>query len=95
VERVLEGIAAARPSPRAIHHHRHLVAALGGLGLALERAREDLHLHGVDRARVDPVLEPLKNAYRNLTWAARALPGFELLSFDQACCAPQQPAKTH
>jgi hypothetical protein len=72
-----------------------LVAAAGGLGLALRRAQEDLHLHGIDRARVDPVLEPLKTAYRNLRWAAQALPGFELLSFDQACCAPQQPAKMH
>jgi len=41
------------------------------------------------------VLEPLKSAYSNLAWAAQALPGFELLSFDQACCAPQQPKKPH
>jgi hypothetical protein len=95
LERVSEGIGAVQPSARAIHHHRHLVAAVGGLGLALKRAQEDLHLHGIDRARVDPVLEPLKTAYRNLAWAAQALPGFELLSFDQACCAPQQPAKPH
>jgi len=95
LERVSDGIGSAHPSPRAIHHHRHLVAAVSGLGLALKRAQEDLHLHGIDRARVDPVLEPLKTAYRNLAWAAKALPGFELLSFDQACCAPQQPAKPH
>jgi hypothetical protein len=95
LERVAEGIGAAHPSVRAVHHHRHLVAAVGGLSLALRRAREDLHLHGIDRSRVDPVLDPLKTAYRNLAWAAQALPGFELLSFDQACCAPQQPTKTH
>jgi len=95
LERVSGGIAAAQPSGRALHHHRHLNAAVGGLGLALKRAQEDLHLHGIDRARVDPVLEPLQTAYRNLAWAAQALPGFELISFDQACCAPQQPAKTH
>jgi hypothetical protein len=95
LERVSEGIGTAHPSARAIHHHRHLVAAVGGLGLALKRAQEDLHLHGIDRARVDPVLEPLKTAYSNLRWAAQALPGFELLSFDQACCAPQQPTKPH
>ena len=93
MQRVSEGIGAARPTGRALHHHRHLVTAVGGLCLALERAREDLHLHGVDRARVDPVLEPLRAAYRDLGWAAQALPGFELLSFDQACCAPQQPAR--
>jgi hypothetical protein len=95
LERVSDGIGAVRPSIRAVHHHRHLIAAVGGLGLALKRAQEDMHLHGIDRARVDPVLEPLKTAYRNLAWAAEALPGFELLSFDQACCAPQQPSKTH
>src|SRR5579871_2732622 len=94
-ERVSEAIAAVHPTARALHHHRHLVAAVDGLGLALKRAEEDLHLHGVDRARVDPVLEPLKIAYRNLAWATRTLPGFELLSFDQACCAPQQPSKPH
>jgi hypothetical protein len=92
LERVSDGIGAAHPSARALHHHRHLVAAVGALGLALKRAQEDLHLHGIDRARVDPVLEPLKTAYRNLAWAAQALPGFALLSFDQACCAPQQSA---
>ena len=31
-----------------------------GCGLALKRAQEDLHLHGIDRERVDPVLEPLQ-----------------------------------
>jgi hypothetical protein len=95
LERVSDGIAAAHPSRRALHHHRHLVAALGGLGLAMKQAQEDLHLHGLDRARVDPVLRSLQNAYQNLAWAAQALPGYELISFDQACCAPQQPGKTH
>lgn len=95
LERVSDGIGAVRPSARAVHHHRHLIAAVGALGLALKRAQEDLHLHGLDRARVDPVLEPLQTAYRNLAWAAAALPGFELLSFDQACCAPQQSPITH
>jgi hypothetical protein len=94
LERVSDGIRAAHPSARASHHHRHLVAAVGALGMALRSAQEDLHLHGIDRMRVDPVLVPLQAAYRNLAWAAQALPGFELISFDQACCAPQQPA-TH
>ena len=38
---------------------------------------------------------PLNAAYRHLSWAAKALPGFEVLSFDQACCAPQQPVTPH
>jgi hypothetical protein len=89
LDRACDGIRAAQASPRARHHHRHLIAAMGALTLALQRAQQDLHLHGIDRERVDPVLEPLQAAYRHLGWAARALPGFELLSFDQACCAPQ------
>ena len=38
---------------------------------------------------------PLNAAYRHLSWAGKALPGFEVLSFDQACCAPQQPVTPH
>ncbi len=94
-DRVCDGIRAARPSARARHHHRHLLAAVGALSLALQRAQEDLHLHGLERERVDPVLAPLRAAWRHLGWAAKALPGFELLSFDQACCAPRQTATPH
>ena len=95
LERICDGVAGAQPSARATHHHRHLVAAVGALGIALKRAQEDLHRQGTEREHIDPVLDPLKTAYRNLAWAAQALPGFELLSFDQACCAPQQPGKSH
>ena len=93
--RVGDGIRAARPSARAAHHDRHLAAAVAALGMALGRAEADLHLQSVDRERIDPVLEPLRTAYRNLAWAARALPGFELVSFSQACCAPQRPGQPH
>ncbi len=90
--RAADGIRSARPSARATHHHGHLLAAAEALDLALQRAKEDLHLHGAVRARIEPALEPLKAAYRHLAWAAEALPGFEIVSFDQACCAPRQPA---
>src|SRR5262249_35694701 len=68
LDRVADGVGAARPSARAAHHHRHLVAATGALGLALRRAAEELHPRCVDRECVDAVLEPLKAAYRNLAW---------------------------
>jgi hypothetical protein len=90
-----DGIRAARPSARAEHHHRHLVAALGAMNFALNRAQEDLHLSAMSRERVDAVLRPLQSAYRHLAWAAQALPGFELVSFNQACCAPRQEATRH
>ena len=93
--RVGDGIRAARPSGRATHHHRHLLAALDALGAALGRAGEDLHLHGMGRERVDAVLRPLQSAYGHLAWATRVLPGYELVSFSQACCAPRQAAARH
>jgi hypothetical protein len=87
-QRALDGIRAARPALRARHHHRHLLDAADCLGLAIAKAGESLHLAG-DRRRTEGVFVPLRTAYRNLHWAAQALPGFEILNFDQACCAPQ------
>jgi hypothetical protein len=93
--RASDGIRSARPGARAAHHHRHLLRAVEVLGFALARAKRDMHLHGVERQRIEPVLAPLQAAYRHLAWAAKALPGFEIVSFDQACCAPRQPASPH
>jgi len=93
--RAADGIRAARPSPRAVHHHRHLLGAIETLDIALQRAKADMHLHNLERERIEPVLAPLQAAYRHLAWAADALPGFEIVSFDQACCAPRQPALPH
>jgi hypothetical protein len=90
LDKARDGIRAARASRRAAHHHSHLVAATGALGLALRQAQEDMHLHGLERERIDPVLRQLQTAYQHLAWAAKALPGFELLRFDQACCAPRR-----
>jgi len=90
-----DGIRAAAPTARATHHHRHLLDAVEALRVALRRAQEDMHLHGMERERIEPVLAPLNAAYRHLSWAGKALPGFEVLSFDQACCAPQQPVTPH
>lgn len=95
LERAGGGIAGTRPGARTLHHHRHLLAAVDALRVALDRAGENLHLLSLDRLRVDQALEPLQTAYRNLAWAAQVLPGFELLNLDQACCAPQQPGKPH
>jgi hypothetical protein len=86
--RTLDGIRAARPSARARHHHRHLLDAAEHLGLAIATAGETLHI-AAGGQRLSGVYAPLQAAYRHLQWAAGALPGFEILSFDQACCAPQ------
>lgn len=86
--RSLEGIRSARWTRRSKHHHRHLLEAAENIGLAVARAGEGLHLVAAGQAN-EGILVPLKAAYRHLQWAAQALPGFEVLNFDQACCAPQ------
>jgi hypothetical protein len=86
--RASDGIRAARPTTRAQHHHEHLLEAADSLGLAIAKAGEGLHLAG-DRQRMEGMSAPLQAAYRSLNWAGQALPGFEILNFDQACCAPQ------
>lgn len=78
-----EGVRCARPSRSAAPHHRALVDATADLGAALAAARSGL--------RVDPVLIPLRSAYRHLQDAARELPGFEMVSFQHACCAATRP----
>jgi hypothetical protein len=88
--RALDGIYAMRPTTRAAHHHRHLLKAAEDLGLALARSADRLHLDSKDAGGKDGVFGPLEAAYRNLSWASRTLPGFEVVNFDQACCAPQQ-----
>ena len=40
---------------------------------------------------VDPVLIPLRAGYAALQEAANALPGFELISFERACCGIHLP----
>jgi hypothetical protein len=74
-----EGVQSARPSRRALPHHRALIDASADLGAALAEARKGL--------RIDPVLVPLRRAYGHLQRAARELPGFEIVSFQHACCA--------
>src|SRR5215472_10406512 len=78
-----EGVQCAQPTRRALSHHRALIDASADLGAALTEARKGL--------RVDPVLIPLRRAYRHLQDAARELPGFEMVSFQHACCAAARP----
>jgi hypothetical protein len=78
-----DGAKCARPGRRARLHHRLLLEASADLGAALGAARKGL--------RVDAVLIPLRRAYRHLWDAARELPGFEMVSFQHACCAAAGP----
>jgi hypothetical protein len=60
-------------------HHRELVEATA----ALEDAMTSASAWPID---VDAVMRPLRVAYAHLQHAASVLPGFRIVSFEQACC---------
>jgi hypothetical protein len=76
-------IRAGRPTRRALHPHHHLAACADRLGvlMASMSARQD-----TDTRRT---LSLLREATDHLNWAARALPGFEIVALREgcACCA--------
>jgi len=71
----------ARPTSRARKHHDHVAQAAAMIGEALDQT------HG--RFDVDRILIPLRAGYAELERAADALPGFEKVSYAQACCGAQ------
>jgi hypothetical protein len=66
----------ARPTKRARRHHDHLTRAAKLIGAALQQPPS-----GGD------ILIPLRAGYTELERAADALPGFEKVSYERACCA--------
>lgn len=75
-------------SARAKHHHRHLLSAAGQLAETLDRLRS----LPTGRASLDEPMRSLTSAWEELGAASRALPGFDLVDFSQACCAQHAPA---
>jgi len=68
----------ARPTERARKHHAHVAKAAAMIGAALKE---------IDGAfNVDRILIPLRSGYSELEQAADALPGFEKISYEHACC---------
>jgi hypothetical protein len=86
-QRAIEGIHTAQATVRASPHYHHLLRAAMNLGAALSSARAGLR-------DIDSVLVPLQLAYAELRLAAKTLPGFEMVSFEQGCCAMHTGAKT-
>ena len=80
---VILAVSASLP-PQATHYHRHILSANRLLTEALASAKRDLH-RADDRA-VDTILVSLRRAYRELQYAAFALPGFEIVALSQGCC---------
>jgi len=72
--------AAAGVTAHARPHYAHVAHAAGALEHALARA-------GAWPLAVDAVLLPLRDACDHLQQAASTLPGFAMVSFEQACCA--------
>jgi len=75
---------------RAEHHRAHLLRANRALATALAAARQ--HVGRNDPAAVDKIMAPLHVAYRELQWAAFALPGFEIVALSQGCCCAAHAA---
>ena len=79
----MERIRVATVPRAAAHHHHHLVKAGGLIGDALSSCRSARLL----ASDIDPALSSLKEGWEQLRWTAAALPGFEIVAFDRACCA--------
>jgi hypothetical protein len=79
--------AAALVTDRTREHHTHVVHAQSSIRRALACAEA----WPLD---VDAVMIPLRDAYDRLQRAASALPGFQMVSFDQACCSVRLKADT-
>jgi hypothetical protein len=77
-ENAADGLKSLRVPPQARTHHNHLVAAAAKLDEALRANGDTLRL--------------LEGAYAELRWASRTLPGFQMISFEQGCCAVENEA---
>jgi hypothetical protein len=73
-----DAVPRTRPTERALPHHTHLLRAAAAIGTALHEANRGLN--------VDRILIPLRAGYSELERAADALPGFEKVSYQRACC---------
>jgi hypothetical protein len=71
-----DGLKSARIPAQARAHHEHLLAAASRLKAALSLA-----------GKCRDFLPLIQNADAELRAASRALPGFQMISFERGCCA--------
>ncbi|MDQ0391305.1 hypothetical protein [Labrys monachus] len=90
VEEASDQVRSCQPPPRARHHHRHLLRAVRQVTQAVAATR-DAGRSG--REDISLPLALLKDAWQELQWTSATLPGFEIVDFDQACCAVHAPKK--
>lgn len=90
-DEAIDGIRTATPPLPGRHHHRHLTRAAVWIGRALTRARISARPGGT--LDLDATLHLLRCGWQELQWAAGALPGFEIVAFEQGCCAVHAPGR--
>ncbi len=73
-----QSLRSVRPTERARKHHAHVAKAAVMIGAALKEIDSTFD--------VDRILIPLRSGYSELERAADALPGFEKISYEGACC---------
>ncbi len=69
----------------AAHHHFHLSLACERIGDALRIARQGSLR--INEASLDRAHQTLKEGWREMLSASKALPGFQVVDFSQSCCA--------
>jgi hypothetical protein len=89
-ERAMDSIRSAAVPQRAAHHHFHLMKSGRLIGNALASCKSN----GVLATDQDLILSSLREAWDQLRMAAGALPGFEIVAFDRACCAEHVRARS-
>ena len=92
-QHAVDGLRSTHVPVRARPHHDALLQSVAAVRRAVDAAHGGLARsdRGVD---IDPILIPLRAGYAHLQRAALALPGFDVIAFDQGCCgAPRVPLK--
>lgn len=80
-----------KPPLPGVHQYTHLLQAHAAVGAAIQLAR--VTLHKGDEAQ-GHLRQSLQQGLDHLRWAARAVPGFEIVAFSQGCCAAHTMASS-
>lgn len=85
LDQATDAIRATAAPRRMRHHHRHMLAAANWIGRALTASVAESAAGGTLDA--DATLPLLRRGWQELQWTTGALPGFEIVAFEQGCCA--------
>lgn len=85
LDQATDAIRAVTVPTRMRHHHRHMQAAANWITRALITSVAKSAAGGI--LDVDATLPLLRRGWQELQWTTGALPGFEIVAFEQGCCA--------